>query len=236
MLSNNIGKDVTMGVILNNDTFNGLAIHSTVLVKYSTTVAAAGSLKLNTGDLISVYGYCKSAYQISKQSTLFIRYHDNPLSAPGFFYTLEKAILLPEASTKLILGEWIKKEYGQFASSSGFHDKVTDIQVPVTGVYMVNVNVIASILQRTSKLEVRINVNKQKVSSVCPYLISISTATANLNDMLHLQAGSVIEIEVIVSNTSKVNIIASSWSMLLLKLSDTSVNLFILIVILVTTN
>ena len=209
-----IEDSLTAAISVNNK-LDSFPIASALRVNETSSVGASGFLKLTASDTISVLAYSTKSYTVSKNTALIIRFHDDALSVSGFLFSLPE-YALNNKTTSLMLGPWAAPIYGQFSSSLSFQPGQYEFTVPVNGSYMITLNLILTILQFEYDVQLSLYASKVLISNIDIEEIPFSTATVNLNEIVHLNLGEVLRV-VLTTNGARLNLQGmSSWSVLLL--------------------
>ncbi|XP_047136398.1 uncharacterized protein LOC100212257 isoform X2 [Hydra vulgaris] len=218
LILEDIQDSLTAAISINNK-YDNFPIVSALRVNDINTVGAAGFLKLTASDTICLLAYSTKSYIVSKNTALIIRYHGDPLSASGFLFSLPE-YLLNSQTTTMLLGPWVEEIYGHFYSTLSFRPGQYEFTIPLSGSYMITLNLILTILQFDYDIKLDVYASDTLIFSMSIEEIPFSTATVNLNEIIHLNVGDVLRIE-LTTNGARINLRdLSSWSVLLMNQLD----------------
>ena len=160
---------VIIAINQNYDINNGLHAIETHKAAY-TTLTVAGFVRVNTGDVISVFVYSEdTSYVTQAQSGFSVNRMGSAFSRSAFLADLESEIQIPAS----VRGNWydltgtranwtVEGNYGLFQTDLSFSPTTGVYTVPVTGYYYVTANVRIDGAKANSYYFVLVAINRQR--------------------------------------------------------------------------
>ena len=213
----------TAKVVLNSNTADNNLVVQSQRENEELPLEASGFLELLVGDIVTIQTLSDTDMDLYKGSMLHIRFHENQFSMPGCSFSAQ-SYLSVFRSMPVVIGPWIKKYKGQFTSASNFREKLTHIQIPKHGVYLVSINLITKPMSDTSA-QLQVMVNSILASRFFFRNKKFDTITSSFSDLLALKETDVVKFQL--ESDGDIQILENTtFSILLVKPTFLDVNGF----------